>query len=761
MMYEEHMSTHPQAHILGELLAMPAMFFVLPNARRIAEFAAQSLSFVPGVKNSLLCLFELDLAHDNPISPLCRKCCFANALPPPSTAVECALSAISEFYVLRLNSLHHTFGFLVIQLGNAQLFEHYAPFLVNYSQFIILTLENRAQEKRLTQTMRQLEADIHTRRQIEDELRRHRNTLKEAQRIAHFGNWEWDSATDSLVASEEVYHILGLPPRAHASTYAQFCQRIHPEDQARFHATIDECLHAGTLTYDLHYRILRPNGDIRVVHGMGEAVQQSDSNTVKILSILHDVTAQVEIEQRLREAVTKAESANHAKSTFLSSMSHELRTPLNGILGYAQILNQNPSLTSDIRDKVDSIQRCGEYLLTLINDVLDIAKIEAGRLELQPHDMDLQGMFEDVAHFFRMKAAQKDVFFDYERYALTPTTQSLGFPVTVYADEKRLRQILLNLLSNAIKFTSKGAVSLRVGYDIDKMRVEVKDNGCGIAAHELENIFEAFQQVGCSQKKHEGTGLGLSICRQLLTLMGATIHVDSVVGQGSCFWFELPLQVREWGHVTTLDISPYSRRVSGYRGTPQHILILDEIALNRAVMRDLLTPLGFQVREAANVAQFHAAISALKADIIFMNLSFVAELGHQYSTIPIFALSPNVFAEQRAHALAAGCRAFLSQPLLLEELLTTLTQHCGIEWLYMPESSPSETLEPLPHDILEELSTLTQMGDVLEIITILEKFERNCPQKWLPCCRKLLALANNCNMNRLLEFIQICLIKTH
>jgi PAS domain S-box-containing protein len=758
------MPTHPDARVLGELLAMPALFFVLPNARRIAEFAAQSLAFVPGVSASLLCLFELDMARETPISPVCADCPLADALEPPNVTVECPLRRQSDFYVLPLNSLQHAFGFLVFHLDAPPLFERYAPFLINYAQFIVLTLENRSQNKLLNQTMRRLEADIATRKQIEEELRAKRNSLKEAQRIAHFGNWEWNVRTDVVQASEEVYRILGLPLQ---ESYREiFWQRVHPDDQARLRKALKQCLRARAPPYDLHYRIVRPNGEVRVIHSMGETVRDANGKVLRLIGTLHDVSEQVATEKRLREAVTAAEAANQAKSTFLSNMSHELRTPLNGILGYAQILNQSPDLAPDIREKVATIQHSGEYLLSLINDVLDLAKIEAGHLALQIDSMDLQGMFEDIAHFFSAEAARKDLLFQYERRHACAELAMHGFPLRVCADEKRLRQILLNLLSNALKFTCHGKVDLRVIYAKEYMRVEVEDSGRGIAAADLKNIFQAFQQAGC-QRQQQGTGLGLTICRELVTLMGGTLAVRSELGQGSCFYFEIPLDVCEWSDGLALPVGA-RRQVSASHGGCRRVVVFDPIALNGAVLRDLLTPLGFMVNTAQTTAEFSAILTPTP-DIIFMDLDYacadnslsVAALRNQpdFAQTPIFTISANVFKQEQAQTTAYN--AFISQPILLEEVLAVLEKHAGIEWLMCdtPDSA-EEILVPLPDKDLKELSELIKMGDILAIIAKLEKLAHHCPPQYQVCCRKLLELANSCNMNRLAAFVQACLAQT-
>ncbi|MEO8122227.1 MAG: ATP-binding protein, partial [Rhodoferax sp.] len=229
---------------------------------------------------------------------------------------------------------------------------------------------------------------------------------------------------------------------------------------------------------------------------------------------------------------------NQAKSVFLANMSHELRTPLNGILGYAQILLRDKTLSERDISGLTVIQKSGEHLLTLINDILDFAKIEAGKLELYLTDIDLPKFLHAIAEMIEVKAVQKDLEFSCD---MAP-----DLPNWVRADEKRLRQVLLNLLSNAVKFTDHGSVRLWVSMSAaGRIRFEVQDTGVGIGADQLETIFQPFEQAGDMQRRLGGTGLGLAISRQFLKLMGSEVRVESRVGEGSTFWFELDLPVIE------------------------------------------------------------------------------------------------------------------------------------------------------------------------------------------------------------------------
>jgi signal transduction histidine kinase/HAMP domain-containing protein len=251
-----------------------------------------------------------------------------------------------------------------------------------------------------------------------------------------------------------------------------------------------------------------------------------------------DISKRKQVEMALQKAKEAAEAASQAKSEFLSNMSHEWRTPLNGILGYAQILKRDKKLTIAQKDGLEIIYQSGNHLLTLINDILDLSKIEARKMELLPKNFHLASFFESIVGMMRMGAEEKHVLFVYQ--------PDEALPVGVLADEKRLRQVLINLLSNAVKFTERGQVTLRVSVlttdgATSTVRCEVSDTGVGMSAEELEKIFQPFEQVGDQERRAKGTGLGLAITRQLVTLMGGSVMVKSEVGKGSTFWFDLTL----------------------------------------------------------------------------------------------------------------------------------------------------------------------------------------------------------------------------
>jgi len=330
----------------------------------------------------------------------------------------------------------------------------------------------------------------------------------------------------------------------------------------------------------------------------------------KNVQLEHEIAERKRVEEELIRSKEAAEAANKAKSTFLANMSHELRTPLNAILGYAQFLQKDPAVTEHQQDRLKIIHKSGEHLLSLINDILDLSKIEAGKIELSSAQFSMTDFLNNIADMFQMRANQKGIGFRYE--------SSPYLPKYIRGDEVRIRQILINLLGNAVKFTDKGSITFGADYRDGRVCFEVRDTGPGISPDEREKIFDPFHQTGSSMKKSEGTGLGLSISKRLTELMGGSLTVKSTPGQGSVFRAELELP----SVIPEENISDVknSSLITGYEGARRKILIVDDIYQNRFLLSDLLISLGFETSEADDGQKAVEKAAELQPDLILMDL---------------------------------------------------------------------------------------------------------------------------------------------
>lgn len=430
--------------------------------------------------------------------------------------------------------------------------------------------------------------------------------------------------------------------------------------------------------------------------------------------------ANAQLLEEMRQARAEAESANQAKSRFLANMSHELRTPLNGILGYAQILQRDSNLSPTTHNGLSIIERSGHHLLTLINDILDLSKIEAERMELAPTEFHLGEFLEVITGIIRVRAEQKGINFVYD--------QRSPLPAVVEFDEQRLRQVLLNILGNAVKFTQAGQVVLSTGYHHERIRFQISDSGVGIAVEELEKIFEPFRQSTSRPAWTEGTGLGLAISDRLVQMMGGKIHVRSELGRGSTFFFDLHLPERSSAHK---PLSAPTAKIVGYAGPRRTVLVVDDRDFNRTILRDLLEPMDFAVLLADDGNSAVTMTLEHRPDLVLMDLvmpgmgGFAAakairsELGH--AAPPIIAISASVFDVTKEQCQAEGCIDFIPKPVDINLLLQIMSEHMVLNWVYAESTTVVESEKPvtatvqLPHSVLAAMHESVLIGDVLAL----------------------------------------------
>jgi signal transduction histidine kinase/ligand-binding sensor domain-containing protein/CheY-like chemotaxis protein len=480
------------------------------------------------------------------------------------------------------------------------------------------------------------------------------------------------------------------------------------------------------------------------------------------------------VNERTRElsiAKETAESANRAKSVFLASMSHELRTPLNAILGYAQLLGRKELQDMQISRGLHTIRQAGEHLLSLINDILDLAKIEAGKVEMDNSSMNVRSFLIQVCDLIRVKADEKGLMFREEFSSVSS--------LSVHTDEGRLRQVLLNLLSNAIKFTQQGSVTLHVSC-IDAngtvtLHFEVSDTGIGIPQQKLASVFRPFEQVDGVSQRYGGTGLGLAISSQLVRQFGGEIHLESTVGKGSRFWFDISfVRALDTGLVESDRDWDFPL---GYEGSTRTVLIVDDVPTNREFLASLLVPLGFDVIDAQDGQEAVCRGTTESPDIILLDmvmpvmdgLEACRKLRQRDATrhVPIIALSASSSSASEAGALEAGADAFLSKPIEVRSLIKSMGELMRLQWHFperqgdkaMMDSAAAAPMVLPPLDQLERLLEIAKVGSMRGVkqqaAAILQQDERH-----RPFADRLQRLADEFRSIEIVEFVRAAISRT-
>ena len=535
-----------------------------------------------------------------------------------------------------------------------------------------------------------------------------------------------------------------------------FLAAVHPDDKERvIHAIRQQ--YEG-ISFNEEYRILRPEGDLRWVWGRTFPIADEAGEYTRLLAVAEDITERKLMEGALRKAKESAEFANRAKSTFLANMSHELRTPLNAILGFSELMTQDASLSQSQLDNIEIINRSGEHLLSLINNVLEISKIEAGHTVLRDSPFNLRRLLQDIEAMFRMRCEQKGLELHVECGEAVPRY--------ILADHGKLRQVLINLMGNAVKFTQAGCVQLTVSASplseagspaaitpegvmtsgAADLHFVVEDSGIGIAPEELKYIFDPFFQTESGRRLQQGTGLGLSISRQYVELMGGQLEVSSEVGLGSIFCFDLLVQT-----VEMLDEPQIQEHVVGLEpGQPIYrLLIVEDMDANRLLLVKILQPLGFDLRQAVNGQQALEIWQEWQPHLIFMDLRMPVMDGYeairciraasQGRRTLIIALTASVFDDDRAVIAKLDCDDFIRKPFRQRQIFRVLGRHLGVRFRYAeskpgapqaPEeiAIPQALISELPEDWKARLRQATLDGDMTLMVQLLGEIEPAFPE---------------------------------
>jgi PAS domain S-box-containing protein len=558
-----------------------------------------------------------------------------------------------------------------------------------------------------------------------------------------------------------------------------FAEITHPEDLARYKNQVCRLL-AGEYSYfNLEKRYIRSGGQSIWVNLTVTLTYNLVGEPDYFIGVIQDISEKKQAEEALREANAElenrvqqrteqflkaaeaAEAANRAKSTFLANMSHELRTPLNAILGFSQLLVRETSLTSNQQQHLQIINRSGEHLLSLINNVLEMSKIEAGQLTLDTIDFDLYDLLNTLEQMFKLKATTKGLQLNF--------IKTTNVPQYLHTDSNKLRQILLNLLSNALKFTERGSVSLRVTVDHQNLIFAVVDTGIGIDPVEVKKIFNPFVQANNSRKLQEGTGLGLPISKQFASLLEGELTVSSTVGQGSIFSLQIPLVLAAGQTLNTttqkiLKLSPQS--------APLRILIAEDQPNNRLLLVQLLESVGFVTKEAIDGQEAIELWSSWQPHLILMDLrmpvidGYIAtrtirqresQLSYPHPPSKIIAITANAFRQDREQILAQGCDDFIAKPFQEHDLLQKIGQLLQVDYLYENSviAEPelilnAKILKIMPRDWLLSLQQFSQEADGDR----LEELLSNLPPAQESIQRSLMTKVNNFDFEEIWQLAQ-------
>ncbi|PKP46889.1 MAG: hypothetical protein CVT94_13225 [Bacteroidetes bacterium HGW-Bacteroidetes-11] len=597
--------------------------------------------------------------------------------------------------------------------------------------------------------------DITERKQAEEEVKRVSTRLALATLAGGVGVWDLDIINNVLLWDDQMFELYGVEKKDFAGGYETWQNGLHPDDKSQADMEIQMAIR-GEKDFNTEFRVCWPNGSVHNIRALATLLRDNSGKPLRLIGTNWDITGQKKTEEVLLKARQEAEMANKAKSVFLANMSHEIRTPLNAIIGFSQLMNRDKHLTAAQKEYNISIIRAGEHLLSLINDILELSKMEAGRLELNPTTVDLQSLISDVQMIFKEPAQSKHLQLIFE------TADNI--PQYVIADDNKLRRIFINLIGNAIKFTDEGGIAVRtrvekINEKKGRLIVEIQDSGPGISKDELGKLFKHFIQTSTGIKKSSGTGLGLALSRELAVLMGGDITVTSEVNKGSIFTFNVEIEEGKSGVIQ----NKIRKRVVGYEKVPENyrILVVDDNEENLQVAVNLLNIIGFETKQAVNGVDAILKFEDWNPHLILMDIRMPVMDGYEATRrikatekgtqIPIIAITASSFEDELKKAIAIGMQAYIRKPFRENELLATIGNILGIQYIYEDDTTTAQdsyilekdTIEDdiakLPGNLIAQMKEAAAVADLDLLIELINKIDPDNSELAL----HLMALANN------------------